>query len=76
MTFLGVDRSRDRDERLSGIRLPVSEADERAIVARWRDREEPPRGIWDWLPWALARRMTDRLEALDAERAWENEGGR
>jgi len=75
-TFFNVDRSIDRGtQRLSGIRLPLSEAETRRVVTKYRI-PEPPEYNWFRIQWGIWQPAIRWLDELDAKRAWENEGGR
>lgn len=72
-TFRGVGRTADR--RLSGVRLPLSEQWHRNRARMFAEMARPKDLGMHWILWCMRRASADVIERLDAERAWENEGG-
>lgn len=74
-TFDWLPAPRTEDRLLSGFRIPPTEAQMR-VMARGFDPKPVRYGSAGWLGWMIRRQTVEHLERIDAERAWENEGGR
>lgn len=74
-TFDWLTAPRTEDRRLSGPRIPPTEAQMR-VLARGFDPNPVRYDTAGWLGWAIRKGVVEELQRRDAERAWENEGGR